>query len=120
MAAGIAAVGFAETAVDFAESVSLAIGIETHLVAAEAEGFGAAGNVADSAGTAACFVGTEDNSTDETDLTALPEELGTAPVVEVEIEELQLAVADFFVLNGPERQHCCFFLLQIFLPDLFS
>ena len=53
-------------------------------------------------------------------MTALPEELGTAPVVEVEIEQLQLAVADFFVLNGPERQHCCFFLLQIFLPDLFS
>ena len=113
MAAGIAALGlagtalddFAGTAVDFVETVSLGIGIETHLVAAEAEDFGAAGNVVDAAGTAAHFAGTGENSTVEIDLAALPgtEEQGTAPAVEAEIEELGLAVADCIELSGPKN-----------------
>jgi len=74
------AVGFAGTDLELAGTVSLGIGIAAH-VAAEAECF---------VGTVVCFAGTG------------TEELGIAlVVVEAEIDELRLAVADYSELSGP-------------------
>ena len=104
------AVDFVGTVVDFAEN---AVGF-AETAAAAAECF---------AGTDAGFVGTGENSAVETDLDALPgtEELGIAPVVvEAEIDELWLPVADCSELSGPKDNDVDASYDGIFSPDLFS